>query len=513
MRDAIAWSYDLLSTDDQALFRRVAVFTGGFTLEAAEAVAGEESDTVLDGIAALVEAALLRAETPVDGGTRYLMLETVREFGLEQLAASGEADAIRRRHAAWCIALAIRAEPALLGPEQRRWTERLEHEHANLRAAHAFYAEHGQAAPALRMAGVLWVFWFLRGHLREGNEWLMQALAIAGEASPPDRVQALWGAGMLVWAQGDFERAEALGRQARALAEQHTLVFGEATALYLLFLSIEMQDRADEAIGLGEATVARMREAGARPWLAYVLGDVGTRLLVEGDRSRGEAWIEEGLALHRELGNQQGIGNKLNDLGMISQQAGDLQTAARQFAESLRWSLAGGDAWYLVSPIEGLAAIAAQAGEARAAARLLGAASALRAWSGGAYWPFERERLEQAVAAARAVLGDDDYSREAAAGRALPIAAVADEATALAELPLRAAPVAPPARASDPFGLSPRELDVLRQLAAGKSNPEIADALYIGRGTVRTHVSNILAKLDARTRTEAAIIARDHGLL
>jgi DNA-binding CsgD family transcriptional regulator len=274
-----------------------------------------------------------------------------------------------------------------------------------------------------------------------------------------------------------------------------------------------VQGRSDEAIALGEESAARMREAGARAWLAYVLADVGMRQMVEGDRARGEAWIEEGFALHRELGNKQGIGNKLNDLGMVSQQAGDLQTAARQYAESLRWSVEGGDAWFLVSSIEGLAAIAIEAGQARPATRLLGAASALREWSGGAFWPFERERLERALDAARSILGDDLYAREVATGRALSSEDVVAEATALADLPLAAETVAAPSLPADPFGLSPRELDVLRQLAAGKSNPEIAEALYIGRGTVRTHVSNILTKLDARTRTEAALIARDRGLV
>lgn len=338
-------------------------------------------------------------------------------------------------------------------------------------------------------------------------------LAIAGDAPPADRVQALWGAGMLAWARGDFARAEALGWEAKALAETHDLVFGSATALYLLHIAVETQGRYDEAIALGEASAVLMRQAGARPWLAYVLADVGTRIMDSADRARGEAWIAEGLALHRELGNKQGIGNKLNDLGMISQQAGDAQTAARQYAESLRWLVEGGDAWFLVSPIEGLASIAVQAGQARPAARLLGAAAALREWSGGAWWPFERERLERAVTAARSALGDETYAQEFAAGRALPLPSVVEETTALAALPLTAESVAEPAPPPDPFGLSPRERDVLRLLAAGQSNPEIAEALYIGRGTVRTHVSNILAKLDARTRTEAAILARDRGLL
>ena len=125
------------------------------------------------------------------------MLETIREFGLEQLATAGEEELVRQRHAAWCLALAERAEPNLVGPEQRQWALRLEREHANLRAAHVWLMTRGEAEPALRLADALWVFWFLRGHLREGSEWLAQVLAIEPDAFPAERVRVLWGAGML----------------------------------------------------------------------------------------------------------------------------------------------------------------------------------------------------------------------------------------------------------------------------------------------------------------------------
>ena len=146
---------------------------------------------------------------------------------------------------------------------------------------------------------------------------------------------------------------------------------------------------------------------------------------------RGEAWIEEGLALHREFGNKQGLGNKLSDLGLVSHEAGDTRAAARHYAESLRWLWEGGDVWYLASPLEGLAAVALDAGQAGEAAQLLGAAAALRERSGGAVWPDERARLAHSVTAARASLGDEVYAREAAAGRALPLPEVVAQATAM----------------------------------------------------------------------------------
>jgi non-specific serine/threonine protein kinase len=253
-----------------------------------------------------------------------------------------------------------------------------------------------------------------------------------------------------------------------------------------------------------------MRESGVRTWLAYVLGDIGMRVVEAGDRARGGVWIEEGLALHREHGNKQGLVNKLSDLGLISHEAGETRTAARQYAESLRWLWEGGDAWYLASPLEGLAAVALDLGQTGQAARLLGAATALRAWSGGTVWPAERARLVRTVTGAHAALGGERYVREAAAGRALSLAEVVAEATALTDALLADAP---PEDAPALGGLSPREQEVLRLLAAGRSNPEIADALFISRGTVKTHVANILGKLDAGSRLEAVIAARRRGLL
>jgi len=183
-----------------------------------------------------------------------------------------------------------------------------------------------------------------------------------------------------------------------------------AATLYLLFLTIDMQGRPDEAIPLGEESVARMRASGVRTWLAYVLADVGERVAEAGDRERGEAWIAEGLAIHREFGNNQGLGNKLSDLGLSSHEADDVTTATRHYLESLHRLWEGGDAWYLASPLEGLAAVAVESGQTEQAARLLGAAGALRERSGGTVWPDERARLERATTATRAALGDGGYA-------------------------------------------------------------------------------------------------------
>ena len=212
MRDAIGWSHDLLDADEQALFRRLAVFDGGFTLDAVEPIGMGTSSRgrpgvfqslpVFDVLASLVEKSLVRQVEAGDDEPRFHYLETVREFGLEQLAAHDEAEAVGARHARWMLELVERAAPEMFGSEQRRWAERFERELPNLRAAFAWFVARGQADEALRLAGALLLFWFLRGHLREGISWLEQALALPNGGDAPSRgscLGAVWsGASELV---------------------------------------------------------------------------------------------------------------------------------------------------------------------------------------------------------------------------------------------------------------------------------------------------------------------------
>src|SRR5262249_45222390 len=220
-------SHDLLDPAEQALFRRLAVFAGGFTLEAAEAVAGGQGDggaggqtsdllspSVLDGIASLVDKNLLR--TLDHDEARFGLLETMREYGLGCLAAVGEEEAIRNRHADWCLALAEEAEPQLRGPDQETWLRRLDRDVDNLRAALDWVFARRDGATALRLCAALWRFWTTRGDYDEGRRWLGRALEREDGISTGARAKTLRGASVIAYRQGEYRRAEVLGEEARA---------------------------------------------------------------------------------------------------------------------------------------------------------------------------------------------------------------------------------------------------------------------------------------------------------
>jgi predicted ATPase len=236
LRRAIAWSYDLLDAGEQALFRRLAAFVGGCTLDAAETVCGVSGDPsagsgqaleldMLDGVASLVDNSLLRQQEQGEGQPRFQMLETIREYGLECLLASGEAEATRLAHAGYYRALAERAEPELTGPQQAVWLGRLEQEHDNLRAALEWLAQRGEAEQGLRVGGALWRFWVVRGYLREGQERLAGLLGLAGASTRTvARAKALTGAGTLTHNRGDYVAARALFEESLAALKSR---FGE----------------------------------------------------------------------------------------------------------------------------------------------------------------------------------------------------------------------------------------------------------------------------------------------
>ena len=379
LRGTIAWSHDLLDASEQLLFRRLAVFVGGWTLEAAEAVvnAAKPADIlVIDCLSNLNDNSLIAG---VEGGgadydPRFAMLQTIREFALEQLAASGELDAMHQAHAVYFMALAREAEPHLTGPEAPSWLNQLETEHDNLRAALGWLREQHDAASAVQLAGDLWRFCWLRGHVREGREEIEAALALPGSDEndvTAIRAAALDGAGVLAETQGDYDRAEALHTQALAMAKALDDQAGIARALGNLgVIAFDRQD-VQRAATLLEESLALARVLDDDHLVATALNDLGYVAHDRGDLTRAEALYRESLELRRRTGSSIDIARALNNLGGVAHMQGDVPRARRLYEESLARYRETGDAWGSAGALQGLALAMQDAGETEEASALM----------------------------------------------------------------------------------------------------------------------------------------------
>jgi predicted ATPase/transcriptional regulator with XRE-family HTH domain len=372
LRDTFAWSYALLGPEEQALFRRLAVFAGGCTLEAAEAVYGEGEGAVLPDIlgelAAVMEASLLFGEEGVDGAPRYRLLETAREFALEQLEAAGEAEEIRRRHAAYFLALAEEAGPRLGGAEQRAWLERLDQELNNLRAALAWARVAGEVELGLRLAGAPSRFWEERGHVREGREWLEGLLRVpaGGEDRGPGaalRARALATTAWLAFQQGDWQGAAPLAEQSLALGRQLGQTGNSPVALNTLaHVARHAGQRAREE-ALFQESLALCRAQGDKPGSAAALSFLGTLRRSMHDLDGATALLEEGLVLHREEGDASGVAFTLLHLGCVATQRRDHARAQALLDESLALYGELGDRSNVAWVLNELAVLAADRGD------------------------------------------------------------------------------------------------------------------------------------------------------
>ncbi|MFL5758542.1 MAG: ATP-binding protein [Thermomicrobiales bacterium] len=512
LRNTIAWSYDLLAPDEQVFFYRMSVFAGGFSLDAAEwmvsghAALGVQS-SALDLIASLVDKSLLERREVADGETRFGMLETIREYGLELLAASKVEAATRDAHAAYMLALGERAESHLVGPEQRTWLNELEAEHANFDSALAWLDFRGASGESLRLTKALFFFWWYQGHLAEGRLWLERALTSGADPSSWDWCWVAAGATVMALNFGDIDRAVDLARTAKAAADACGNLAAGAKAMASLSTAVLLKGNISEALCYAEEAIALARAARDPLWLAFVLGDVAISYSEAGNLGQAVALIEEALALDRERGDRYLSAVRLSDLGVLAHTGNDETAAARHYAESidLFWEIGG--VWYLACPLAGLAALAVTQ-DPVAATHLVGAAEALRERGAQTGWHAERERDEQAVEQLRIALGEEVFVREQAIGRSLPLANV----VAVAQELSRTSRPSGGALARSREGLSAREIEVLQLLVAGHSDKEIADLLAISPRTASKHVGNILAKLDVSTRGEASVYAVRTGL-
>jgi predicted ATPase/class 3 adenylate cyclase len=422
LRNAIEWSYELLDEGEKMLFGRLGVFSSGATLEAMEAVCDTEGDLptdVFEGASSLLDKSLLRQEEGAGGEPRFVMLETIHEFASVKLEGSSEAEAVRRAHAEYFLALVEEAEQELRGPEQGTWLERLDPEHDNVRVALSWAKERGEAELGLRLAGALRPFWYARGYFDEGKRWLTETLAQGEQASTLARAKALEGLSWLADVQGDLFRAEAAAEEGLRLSARAEAKSNFAASLQLILGDVAEQrgdyERAKELFeesrrifieagdewgvaeaigGLGnlyydrgdyerakklyEAGLALSRELGGAQPLSTFLISLGYEFLLQGDYEQATALNEEAATLLREYGRRGGLEHALDNLGWAALLRGDYERAGALHKDSLMLCRELGNELVASESLEGLACSAVASGEAKRAARLFGVAEALR---------------------------------------------------------------------------------------------------------------------------------------
>jgi len=417
----IEWSYTLLDPYAQALFTRLAVFGGGCTVAAVEAVCninGDLPENMHAIFQSLVRNSLLRREEHA-GVPRFRMLETIREYALERLEWSGEAEVVRRQHAAFFMALAEQAEPELYGSQQGVWLERLHAEHDNLRAALQWALERGAVETALRLSVGLCHFWWMRGHLSEGRRWLHAALMASSAHTTPIRAKALSQAGGLAYSQGDYARAAVLLEDSVALAR--ALSDEPALAHALLTGGNVAADQGDyvRAVSLYEESLALMRTLDDTVGSSMLLANLGWAVINQGDYARATTLLEESLALSREREDTHIIATCLNNLGLMALYQGRPVAALPRLQESLALCQDSSYKVGIIANLEGLAGFAAANQQPERAAQLWGTAEALRETIGAPMSPADQARFLRMSTAARTQLPEVAWQDAWAEGRAM----------------------------------------------------------------------------------------------
>jgi predicted ATPase/class 3 adenylate cyclase/Flp pilus assembly protein TadD len=466
LRALIDWSYDLLSEEERAVFRRLAVFAGGFTLEAAEAVCAGgcvPTEDVLGLLGQLVDKSLVLAEDH-GGEPRYRLLATVNRYAAVRLEGAGETEAVREWHRDWYLSFVEQAEAVLGGPRQREWLQRLEADHDNLRVALDWSLTYGDTQEALRLAGALARFWSVYGHITEGRRWLIAALGMTGTADKPVRAKALAGAASLAFRQADYSQAEALARESLAIYRQSHNRAGEGRSLSILGAVARERGDYEQARALYEESLALSRALEDSRGVALGLSSLGMVALDQGEYARARLLSEEGLALFRTLGNTRGMAGALNTLGQLAQFEGEPARALALYEECLALGRGLGDkpliaftltALGILLNVQGqseraavalregltlnrdmgnilgvaycllaLGAVAAAQGAPERAARLFGADDAIRGPMGvGIPGPYQG-MLDNAMNVTRSMLGEPTFAAAWAEGRAMPLDAV-----------------------------------------------------------------------------------------
>ena len=530
LRAAFQWSLDLLDDAERAIFRRVAVFAGGWTIDAAEAVAGEGVPDVLVGLTSLTDKHLVEVQVVSDQSVgrgrepRFRLLETAREVGLEILEIAGETETVRRRHAAYFVALAERSAPGLAGAGQSAAVAQLEHEASNFRETIRWVVAQDDV-PALdyglRLVASLGWYWFLHGYPDEVGEWFTRLVgdspAGSDRGDPTDRAtraSALWAgalnaAGFRATDLGDYQVAHGFHEQALGISRELGDADGITTGLH---------GRGDAALWLGdregarqtyEEGVALAESVGSSDGMALFLFHLGQLCWLCDDPDGAERYSQLAESTAREAGIPTWAPYASAVMGSVALERGNTRLATERYQAALRLAWQNHDLRFIrVYSLPGLAAIAAKDGDLHRALRLAEAGNELEAAASISAFPLVRDRHDRWLSAAREALDADTQASLRSEARAFSIDEVVADALREDSVPIRSAPPAPGTAA-----LSPREREVLALVAEGKSNRQIAEALYVTEHTAKYHVASLFNKLGASTRAEAVSRAVARGLL
>jgi non-specific serine/threonine protein kinase len=536
---ALEWSYDLLTASEQAFFGRLAVFVGGWTASAAEAIwdsAGNVSGEVLDLLTRLVNKSLVQVEQLPDGDVRYRFLETIREFALARLRASDDMRAVCQQHAVYFLRFVKEVEPNLWGPDAERWIKRLEQELDNARAALDWFITTGTSQDALTMGAALGRFWLLGGGYTEGQQWMLRLLDLRSEADlTPVRAKLLRARASLSAFQGDSATAQPLAEEALAITREHGSEIEIARSLLVLANNVQTRGDFAEARRLLEEAAAASRRAGADVELVDALHYLGGDAFAAGNFARARVIADECLASANRAGYARGVARAEWVLGSIAYFEHDLQAARLHLETSIRSSLELNAWWETVQAsvwlghvaadegdfvrcasllmqirnlgqqlgdsevsylfLEGTVHFAAVSSQPELAIRLAAAAEVHREAIGLVLFPVMSELVHRWLAPASRKLGPHRTESLWATGRGLSLAEALAEASDWNSVPHNRVRTGP---------LSRRELEVASLIARGMTNREIAQELVIAVSTADRHVANILQKLGLRSRTEIA---------
>jgi len=513
MRDAVGWSYDLLTDEERALFRHLSVFAGGCTTEMAASLLANldvaQPIDLFEGMSSLLDKNLLVQVDQTAGEPRFRMLETIRAYALEQLDAHGEAHATRDALTAWLIDRTTTAFDEQWGPNQRTWTNFFELEVDNLRAVIAWLLEQGDVDGASWMIVNASRCWHIRGNLAEGWSWAERALALGdaiGIGTKRHRLELM--AGWFLFHMGEIDRATAMLLSARARANALSDPYIAAQCRHVLGFIDDSSGRFDDAVAHFEAALGFYRSAGYRTWEAFALNSLGHANFELGNIDQAERHFDEALSVFLQDGNSYGAGMILTNQAKIARARGDLRHARSLFVESLALRWEHQERIGLVGCLRGLGQIEVLAGRHEKAAQLFGAADALRE-AIGAELPRPHSRYAQARTTACRHLGDDRFAACWEHGRQTPLE---DMVAMVVRTDLDGLAARPIEIAQKPFDLTNREREVLRHIRIGRSNKEIAEALFVSERTAQTHVQHILDKMDVNTRAAAAALAVEHNI-